>query len=743
MNIKTVTKRDGSKQPFEPDKLNKWAEWASAVGVDWSLIALEAAKKCNDGCTTEDLQNAMIDACKDMETNPYLKMAGKLYMGHMYKKIFGDHDTIPTLENMFDSMVAAGLWDDMDYSDEELEILDAAMDHSRDLRASYSECKQIMDKYAVMDRVSGRHYETPQFVYMRMAMGNMERMPRDRRIRDVIKLYNFLSNKKINAPTPFCLNLGTPSRQFASCCVTTTNDTAESLAAADHIAYMMTCASAGQGAHIKTRSLGNKVRKGQIKHMGKLPYYRASQAMVGANLQNSRGGALTMHFNVLDPEIDDLLALKHPQTIAEKRIKDIDYSFGANELFAEKVANNGTWRLVSYGDNPELYEAMYSGDQTKFRELYEEVERLNQGKEVSARALVKKALVQSYEVGRIYEHFTDELNRHTPFLDKIYSSNLCQEIALATKGYNSVAELYKEEEGTGEIGLCNIAAIVAGNTRDSEYEEVAYYTLLMTDNVMDIMDYPFPQLKYTATRRRSVAIGIMNLAHDLASRGLKYSSIEGKRYMHRLAETHSFFLHKASLRLAKEKGLAGWMHKTKYPLGWLPIDTMNKVVDVGQPLMRDWETLRQEIVAFGGIRNSVLEGYMPGESSSVASGCTNSIYPIRAYKVVKTSGTNKTLFIAPDLEFLQNDYELAWEIPTKDIIDMYSIFQKFCGQTISADIYQKFSGQKISMKKLIAEYLYRKKVGLKTRYYVNSSTSDNYGTMQSYDVGCGSGACTL
>lgn len=147
-----------------------------------------------------------------------------------------------------------------------------------------------------------------------------------------------------------------------------------------------------------------------------------------------------------------------------------------------------------------------------------------------------------------------------------------------------------------EIGLCSLAAIAA-NVPDKDYEQVAYYTLLSIDNVIDIMDYPFPQLKTTAQARRSIGVGITNLAYDMATRDLTYTSLEGKQHIHRLAERHSYWLHKASLRLAKERGNAPWIDKTKYVDGWLPIDTANKEIDmvVQQPLMYDWETLKAEL----------------------------------------------------------------------------------------------------------------------------------------------------
>ena len=143
----------------------------------------------------------------------------------------------------------------------------------------------------------------------------------------------------------------------------------------------------------------------------------------------------------------------------------------------------------------------------------------------------------------------------------------CQEIALPTKGYNSVADLYQYTD-SGEIGLCSLGAIVAGNTTPEEWEDVAYYTVLMIDNVIEIMDYPLPQLEYTAKARRSIGVGITNLAYDMAKRGLQYTSRSGKRYIHRLAEMHSYYLHKASLRLAKERGVCSWINKTKYNISF-------------------------------------------------------------------------------------------------------------------------------------------------------------------------------
>jgi ribonucleoside-diphosphate reductase alpha subunit len=729
--ITKICKRNGDVVDFDVDKLTHWAKWAGVVGVDWFSIAAEAYAKCPDECTTKDLQNAMIASCAEKKDTAHALMAGRLLIGDVYKQAFGGYDKIPSVPLMYRRMVEQGFWEEMNYSFDELISLEKVISHKKDLRSVHSVVHQTTSKYANKDVEKNIVLESPQFVWMRMALGICKDEDFATRIQSVVEYYNDFSEGRINAPTPNIVNLGTPRRGYASCCVFKSDDNSGSLAAGDHIAYAMTVASAGIGNYIGTRSKGDGVRNNTIKHAGKLPYYRATEAAVHANLQGGRGGASTNHFNCLDPEVMTLLRLRHPTTVAKERIGGIDYSFGFHPLLAEKAAKNEKWMLASLKNAPELYEALYAGVEGKFVEAYNKYEQgKGKRKYVQARGLVNEFLKVQEETGRMYEHNIFEMNIHTPFKDVIYSSNLCQEIGLPTAGYRSVEDLYKTDESIkGEIGLCNLGAIVAGRVSPEEYEEVAYRTLKMVDNVIDLMDYPFPHLKMTAQARRSAGIGITNLAHDMASKGLSYTSVEGKAYMHRLAEMHSYWLHKASVRLAKERGKCKWYDKTKYSDGWLLVDIYCKQVDniTSQPLLLDWEGLRKEIAEFG-MRNSVLEAYMPVESSSVAGNTTNSIYPLRRLVTVKASGTNKTVFIAPDMEELKSNYELAWDIPTKDMTEMYAIFQKFTGQGISADYYRKFKNgepKKISSKELMLNWFYRIKCGLKTKYYSNTAAGSS------------------
>jgi ribonucleoside-diphosphate reductase alpha chain len=320
-------------------------------------------------------------------------------------------------------------------------------------------------------------------------------------------------------------------------------------------------------------------------------------------------------------------------------------------------------------------------------------------------------------------------SNHNFFANDILVHN-CQEIFIPTKPFNSPADLYKKtynEKTDGEIGLCTIAAIVAPNIEsDEQYAEVAYYALKMIDVCIHKSDYAFPALAHTAKSRLSAGVGIIGLAHLMAKENLKYDSLDGRNFIHELAETHMWHLLNASLKLGKELGNAPWMHKTKWPEGYLPLDTYEKKVDTFITIdnKRDWETLRGKIIENKGIRNSVVGAHMPSESSSQSSGTTNGLYAVRELSLMKTNDTVVNHWVAPDSTKLKNKYQLAWDIKNSELIKMYAIVQKWTDQGISADLYADLTkGDKISSKEIIDDYILQVSSGMKSRYYVTSLTS--------------------
>lgn len=735
--ITHIKKRNGSLQEFSASKVNGWSEWASKkLGglVDWGSVVIDAVNKCPNVCTSLQLQQALIDTCLSRKTWEYNKMAGRLYTALIDREVYPDG--VPTVKEVHQKLFDDGLMVKLNYTDAEYDECNQIIDHKMNLKYPHFQLNQIRFKYSLRNKVTKQEYESAQFVFMRMAMALAENEKIDKMVH-VKKWYEHFSHGRINAPTPNYVNLGTKLNGYASCCLYTTDDTASSLAAGDHIAYMMTVASAGIGTHIKTRSLGDPVRSGLIQHQGKLPYYRAMVGAIGANLQNGRGGASTVYYSVFDPEVEVIQKLRHPTTPATKRIAGCHYSFGSNKLFARKVARNEEFAPFSYYDNEEMFEAQYEKDQTKFETLYTKYEKTAKVK-VNAREVALNALTQSYETGVHYLHLTDAMNKHTPFKDKIYLSNLCSEICLPVSPYKSVADLYKTDlDYEPEIGLCSLGAIVVSNIEsDEQYADAAYYALKMIDVCIHKSDYAFAHLGYTAKSRLSAGVGIIGLAHLMAKENLKYDTQSGRDFIHTLSESHMFHLISASLKLGKELGNAPWMNKTLWPTGWLPIDTYEKKVDelVTVSNTRDWESLRSAIIANDGIRNSVLASHMPCESSAISTGTTNGLYPIRELTIMKTNDTGVNHWAAPDGTKLKNKYQSAWDISTSDMIKVYSIVQKWTDQAISADLFVNIHGsQKVSSTDMIQDYLDMVKYGMKTRYYVvsNISTGVNLNTNES------------
>jgi len=805
--IKNIVKRDGRIEPYIPSKLNGWGRWAAAnLGhkVDWSSIVLQAVSTMPETVSTADLQEKLIQNCLDKDTWSYYLMAGRLYASHLHKIIHGP--AIPSVKALHDRMVADGVMVRMNYTDAEYAEIESFIDHEQDYDTPHFSLHYIRKKYSLQNRVTRQEYETQQFVYMRMAMALSENEPAERRIDLVRRFYTEFSAKRISAPTPNYVNLGTKLRGFASCCLYVVDDNESSLAIGDHIAYRMTAASAGIGSHLITRSKGDPVRGGLIQHQGKLPYLASLGKAVHANMQAGRGGACTTYYSGFDPEAEVIAYLRNPRSTEDRKNRDLHYALVTNKLFAEKAARNEEAFSFNVRTAPELTRLFFGPDSAAFKREYERLERDPSFKKeyFKPRDLILTSLNEALETGVAYLANIDEMNRHTPFKEPIHSSNLCLEISEPNRPYQEMQDLYSDREvgfitveladgatqtfnfnapltvavadstlprvifagelkagddilsdapGKGgrvarvveiheepEIALCSLGAIAydaIGEDDDETYQEAMYLTLKMIDYCILNSHYVLPHVAVTAKARMNAGVGLMGVATHMARKGLRYDTDEGREELHRIAERHMYHAIRASLRISKERGVAPWMHKTRWPDGWLPIDTYNRNVDeLGDFHNRyDWEALRTEIMQNGGIGHSCLVAYMPGESSSKALGKPNSLYPVRDITLNKTDGSVTIRWAAPDSDNPAYFYQSAWDISEVDMIKAYAVFQKFTDQGISADLWRRIKDDdKVSSRELLTHYFAMVKYGMKTRYYYNSNvasdkTLDNAGSI--------------
>jgi len=179
---------------------------------------------------------ALIMACLDRETPEYLQVAGKLYMADLYKRVFKS-DTPFTLKDHIKKMQDLDYYRTWDYTEEEINIIDSYLDHKSDFNTSYTSIKQFETKYFVKDVSLGQTYETPQFLYARIAMTILEK--EENRLEKIKEYLALLRSKKLSLPSPNWEYIGTKKGMATSCCLYTCEDTSSSITALNLITDIM------------------------------------------------------------------------------------------------------------------------------------------------------------------------------------------------------------------------------------------------------------------------------------------------------------------------------------------------------------------------------------------------------------------------------------------------------------------------------------------------------------------------
>lgn len=754
-NLK-VTKRNGSLEDINLDKIHQVVTWA-AEGLDnvsVSQVEMRSHIQFYNGIRTDDIHETIIKAAADListETPDYQYLAARLAIFHLRKIAFGQFEP-PHLYDHVSKLTESGKYDKHileDYSRAEFDELNDCIEHNRDLTFSYAAVKQLEGKYLVQNRVTKQIFESPQFLYMLVAMCLFARYPQATRLTYVKKFYHAISTFKISLPTPIMSGVRTPTRQFSSCVLIECDDSLDSINATTSAIVKYVSQRAGIGINAgRIRALGSEIRGGEAQHTGCIPFYKMFQAAVKSCSQGGvRGGAATLFYPLWHLEVENLLVLKNNRGVEENRVRHLDYGVQINRLLYTRLIKGENISLFSPSDVPGLYDAFFA-DQDEFERLYVLYEKdisINR-RSIPAVDLFSLLMQERAGTGRIYIQNVDHCNTHSPFdpkLAPVRQSNLCLEIALPTRPLNDI----KDPEG--EIALCTLSAFNLGALESlEELEELAELATRALDALLDYQNYPIKAAELATMNRRTLGIGVINFAYYLSKNGVKYSDGSAINLTHRTFEAIQYYLLKASVKLAQELGACPKFSDTTYAQGLLPIDTYKKDLDkiCQEPLHLDWESLRADIVKHG-LRNSTLTALMPSETSSQIANATNGIEPPRGLVSVKASKDGILKQVVPEFERLHNQYELLWDMPNNEgYLHLVGIMQKFIDQSISANTNydpQRFEGQKVPMKQLIKDLLTAYKFGLKTLYYQN--TRDGADDMQTsiQDDGCASGACKI
>ncbi|CAM6054950.1 unnamed protein product [Sphagnum tenellum] len=706
-----VTKRDGSKEPLDIDKIHKVVIWSTdgLSGVSASEVEIKSQIQFYPNIKTVSIQETLIKAASELisEAAPnYQYVAGRLINYNLRKEVYDGYNPCHIYE-LIKRNVASGFYDEAllgDYSEAEWDRIDSFIDHHRDMSLTYAAMEQLRGKYLVQNRVTGAILETPQMAYALIAATLFSRYPKETRLTYVQDYYEAISKHDISLPTPIMAGVRTPQRQFSSCTLLETDDSLESISAtsAAIVKYVSQKAGIGIGAG-RIRAIHSPVRKGDTRHTGVTPFFKHFQTAVRSCSQGSvRNGSATLFYPIFHMEIEEMLVLKNNKGTEETRIRQMDYGVQVNKLFYERLITGGEITLFSPHDVPEMYEAFFA-DYEKFKILYEAAERNPKirKKKIKALELFSVLMQERKDTGRIYLMNVDNVNTHSSFIESkapIRQSNLCMEVTLPTvpmgrKKLSSITlsindlpvytarwsldgtqiksivpnddgtVLVQIEEDASRMALCSLSAINWGNIKQpSDFEKPCRLAVRALDELLDYQHYPVNAARLATMEHRPLGVGIINLAYWLAKNGLKYSDGSALSKLDEYTEAWSYYLIRASVDLAKEKGACLNNSDTKYSIGLMPIDTRKIDVDTLVPHIErmPWAQLREDAKKYG-IRNATVMNCMPAETSAQVANATNGIEPPRAYVSIKQSKDGVLKQVVPEFRRLKKQYELLWD----------------------------------------------------------------------------------
>lgn len=738
--VKTIIKRDGRKEPYSKEKLDKVLEWVTDGDKSQQEILLRDTEVTLKEETKvkelyDSILNTAISKISPLQTK-WEFTASKLYLLKMYSDSYGIKDKkYPHLRDILKKGIEAKVYakEIVDtYSDSEIEELNSYIRPEEDYTFTYNALKQFDSKYC--KRYSKhKKLELPQIAYMRVSMGLAYNLTKNR-LQVIKDMYDILTKGQATVATPIMMNSLTPLNQFSSCILNTIGNDSWDITNKLVTAGLYTKGRGGLAFDVTHIQAKGTLTNNGVTASGIVPYIKNIETVVNSFMQgdNRRGSAvITCAWWHLD--IEDFLELKDASAgTPETRALHLKYSFATNDYLMNKVINNEGIYLFCPKDAQSL---LYSyGDE--FVSHYEDLVNRKgiTRKKVSARELYKKFLKYRFQTGNIYEIMLDNVNKANMTNRYVGSSNLCSEVLIPSRPSRLIQEsMVKENDSeymvtkfeNEEIGLCNLSAYNANifDLPREEFERIVYTVALLLDNTINIGKYMRVGGRYTNINYRYIGLGVSNYTYNLASKGIRVDSKEAE------IETFKMFqkLHnstiKASSLLAKEFGTYPKFRESKWAEGILPYDLGNESLkeEFSEYLDLEYQNEVRELVKQNGVRNALIMNLPPTASSASSKNLTESIEPL-LYHSYTLSGAISCQVLAPNLAKFRKFYDTAYDIDPRRLIKLGAIRQIFLDQSQSTNMYIK--QDKWDYEYLAKLHIYGWKLGMKTNYYLFTPKSD-------------------
>jgi len=617
----------------------------------------------------------------------------------------------------------------------------------------------MYDRYLIIDKTvkPARRLETPQFFWMRVAMGLFLREEKNREDW-VIRLHALYKSRRFCSSTPTLFNSGTLHSQLSSCYLYQVNDTIESImirGIAEN-AFLSKWAGGLGGSWTSVRGTGSYIKGTNGESQGIIPFLKLhNDQLVAVNQGGKRRGSGCAYLETWHNDIEDFLELRKNTGDDRRRTHDMNTANWIPDLFMKRLKNRQGWTLFLSNETPDLHET-FGADFEKRYVAYEERAKKGEifGKEIPALELWKKMLGMIFETGHPWITFKDPCNVRSPqdHVGVIHSSNLCTEITL-----NTSAE---------ETAVCNLGSVVLdshlkadGSIDHAMLRETVTVAVRALDNVIDINFYPTKAAEVSNLRHRPVGMGVMGLQDCLYRRDISFASDAAVEFNDEIMEAVAYYAYDTSADLAAERGTYSTYKGSKWDRGLLPQDTVDLLEqERGEPIevkrggLMDWAPVRAKI-AKSGMRNSNVLAIAPTATISNIVGSSPCIEPAYKNLFVKSnlSGefTELNGYLVRDLKKLglwnqemmqqvkyfdgelkdipeipqaiKDKYLTAFTIENKWLIDAAARRQKWIDQAQSLNLFLPTP----DLKMLSHMYQYAWRTGLKTTYYLRTLGASN------------------
>ena len=770
-----VIRENGQSDFWDGTELKKRIQF-SMIGLDLCLseeeIELELRRSIGAEISENELQRTIILNAKALieKDADFAKFAARVLLSYIYEEVLDwsiQQDGIASLkaahQKQFKRYLKHGVAIKRISSELlerfDLDLLADAFDPSADLDFDYLGIQTLYDRYLIVDKTAAkpRRIETPQFFWMRVAMGLFKAEEHNRE-NWVVRLYQLYKGRRFCSSTPTLFNSGTLHSQLSSCYLYKVDDSIESimLRGISENAFLSKWAGGLGGSWTSVRGTGAYIQGTNGESQGVIPFLKLhNDQLVAVNQGGKRRGSGCAYLESWHNDIEDFLELRVNTGDERRRTHDMNTANWIPDLFMKRMESRQDWTLLRSNECSDLHDLYGKAFEQRYLE-YEEMAAEGKiwSRRLPAIELWKKMLKMLFETGHPWITFKDPCNLRSPqdHVGVIHSSNLCTEITLNTS--------------EDETAVCNLGSVVLDThvTKDGMLDhemlrETITVAIRALDNVIDINFYPTDAARTANSRHRPIGLGVMGLQNALFKKKLSFASEEAVAFNDEFMEAISYYAYGASSDLAAERGTYSTYRGSKWDRGILPQDSLDLLEDergeevtVPRGGKMDWRPVRDKILKHG-MRNSNVLAIAPTATISNIMGTTPCIEPNYKNLFVKSnlSGDftvlNRQLVrdlkkenlwtsdMLDQLKYFDGELSDIDEIPDEIkqkhltvfgvgfqfLIDAASRRQKWIDQSQSVNLFLA----EPDMKALSHMYRHAWRAGLKTTYYLRTLQASN------------------